>query len=248
MLKITVLGCGSSLGIPIINCNCSTCTSTSSYNKRTRSSIYIDDGNSQILVDFGFDINSQLIREKITKLDSAILTHYHADHVNGIDDLRIFPFFQKKPLEIFSDSITALKAENRHPYLFNPNKLIARPVDFFTKFKINSIGVQFFKQHHGSVDSLGIRVDDFVYSSDVVDFPAESKPFLQNIKVWIVDCMAYQSNNSHAGLDKVLQWSDEYKPQQILLTNMNHFIDYHEISKILPSNIKPLYDGYKFTV
>ncbi|UCM92630.1 MBL fold metallo-hydrolase [Candidatus Tisiphia endosymbiont of Melanophora roralis] len=248
MLQITVLGCGSSLGMPIINCDCNICTSTSSYNKRTRSSIYIDDGNSQILVDFGFDIKNQLMREKIKKLDAAILTHYHADHVNGIDDLRIFPFFQKTPLEIFSDSSTALKTENRHQHLFAPDKLIARPVDFFAKFKINTIDVQFFRQHHGSIDSLGIRMDDFVYSSDVLAFPAESKPFLKNINVWILDCMAYESNDCHAGLDKILQWNDEYKPQQILLTNMNHFIDYHEISKILPSNIKPLYDGYKFIV
>lgn len=248
MVKITVLGCGASLGVPVIGCECNVCSSTSVYNKRTRSSIYIDDDDSQILIDFGFDIKDQLIREKIKKIDAAILTHDHADHVSGIDNLRVFPFLQKKPLEIFSDAKTIARTQVRNSYLFTPEKLIARPVDFFTKCTINTIEVQFFKQDHGPVDSLGIRIGNFVYSSDVADFPAESKTFLQNIKVWILDCMAYQSNDNHAGLDKVLQWNQEFKPEQILLTNMNHFVDYHEILKILPPNIQPLYDGYKLIV
>ncbi|MFV9856301.1 MAG: MBL fold metallo-hydrolase, partial [Rickettsia aeschlimannii] len=103
MLQVTILGCGASIGVPVIGCDCSTCTSLSKYNKRTRSAIYINDENSQILVDFGFDIRNQLLREKINKLDCAILTHYHSDHVNGIDDLRVFTFMQGKPFEIYTD-------------------------------------------------------------------------------------------------------------------------------------------------
>ena len=108
--------------------------------------------------------------------------------------------------------------------------------------------LQFFRQHHGSIDSLGIRIDDFVYSSDVADFPKESEQFLRSAEVWVLDCVSYVSNSRHAGLDKVLQWYEEYKPKQILLTNMDHLVNYHEILKVLPSNIKPLYDGYKFVV
>ncbi|WP_375326456.1 MBL fold metallo-hydrolase [Candidatus Tisiphia endosymbiont of Nemotelus uliginosus] len=248
MLKVTVLGCGASLGVPVIGCECNICTSQSNYNKRTRSSIYIDDDNSQILIDFGFDIKDQLIREKIKKIDAAILTHDHADHVSGIDNLRVFPFIQNKPLAVFSDHATISRTEARNQYLFAPEKLIAKPIDFFTKCTINTIEVQFFRQNHGSIDSLGIRIGDFVYSSDVSDFPVESNDFLQDIKVWILDCISYKSNDHHAGLDKILRWNEQFKPQQILLTNMNHFIDYHEIIKILPPNIKPLYDGYRLVV
>jgi len=248
MLNVTVLGCGSSLGVPVIGCDCNTCTSDSSYNKRTRSSIYIDDGTSQILIDFGFDIKDQLIREKIRKVDAAILTHYHADHFSGIDTLRVFPFLQGRPLEVFSDKKSILRIETCHNYLFAPDKLIAKSIDFFAKLKVKTMDLQFFRQEHGSIDSLGIRVGDFVYSSDVSDFPEESKQYLYNINVWVLDCVAYQSNNRHAGLDKVLQWYEQYKPKQILLTNMDHLVNYHEILEILPSNIKPLYDGYKFTV
>ncbi|MFV9874454.1 MAG: MBL fold metallo-hydrolase [Rickettsia conorii subsp. raoultii] len=254
MLQVTILGCGVSIGVPVIGCDCSTCISPSKYNKRTRSAIYINDENSQILVDFGFDIRNQLLREKINKLDCAILTHYHSDHVNGIDDLRVFTFMQGKPFEIYTDHDSTAKLHTKFDYLFN-NKLFklgrlftTQSVSFFDKIKINTIEIQFFRQHHGPIDSLGLRIGDFVYSPDVIDFPPESDKFLKDIKIWILDCMDYKSNPNHAGLDKVLEWREKYKPEQILLTNMRHTIDYHEITKMLPNNVKPLYDGYKFTV
>ncbi|MGX6960384.1 MAG: MBL fold metallo-hydrolase [Rickettsia endosymbiont of Pentastiridius leporinus] len=254
MLQVTILGCGASIGVPVIGCNCSVCLSDSKYNKRTRSAIYINDENSQILVDFGYDIKYQLIREKVSKLDCAILTHDHSDHVNGIDDLRMFSIINKKPLPIYTDHNTDTKLHKKFDYLFNDNSLkigyalATKPIDFFDKIKINAIEIQFFRQYHGPIDSLGIRIGDFVYSPDVIDFPPESEEYLKDIEVWIVDCMDYTSNRNHAGLDKVLEWREKYKPQQILLTNMRHTIDYYEITKMLPSNVKPLYDGYKFTI
>lgn len=253
MLQVTILGCGASIGVPVIGCDCSVCLSNSKYNKRTRSAIYISDENSQILVDFGFDIRYQLLREKINTLDCAILTHDHSDHVNGIDDLRVFTFMQSKPLEIYMNHNSTVSLSKRYDYLFSNGLfdvgqvLLSKPVDFFDKIKINTIEIQFFKQNHGPIDSLGLRIGDFVYSSDVSNFPPESEEYLKNVKIWILDCMDYTSNKNHAGLDKVLEWQEKYKPQQVLLTNMRHTIDYHEIIKILPSNVKPLYDGYKFT-
>ncbi len=254
MLQVTILGCGASMGVPVIGCDCSICLSDSKYNKRTRSAIYINDDNSKILVDFGFDIKYQLLREKISKLDCAILTHDHSDHVNGIDDLRIFSFMQKKALEIYIYSKSAANLHKKFDYLFNSDLFIqgqifkTKQVNFFDKIKINTIEIQFFRQNHGPIDSLGLRIGDFVYSTDIINFPPESEKFLQNIKVWILDCMDYTSNKNHAGLDKVLEWREKYKPEQILLTNMRHTIDYHEITKILPDNVKPLYDGYKFNI
>ena len=253
MLQVTILGCGASIGVPVIGCDCSVCLSNSKYNKRTRSAIYISDENSQILVDFGFDIRYQLLREKINALDCAILTHDHSDHVNGIDDLRVFTFMQGKPLEIYMNHNSAASLSKKYDYLFSNGLfdvgqvLLSKPVDFFDKIKINTIEIQFFKQNHGPIDSLGLRIEDFVYSSDVSNFPPESEEYLKDVKIWILDCMDYTSNKNHAGLDKVLEWQEKYKPQQVLLTNMRHTIDYHEIIKILPNNVKPLYDGYKFT-
>lgn len=247
MLQITILGCGASLGVPIIGCNCSVCKSPSPYNKRTRSSIIIESLGTKVLVDFGFDIKSQLIRAGITNINAAILTHDHADHVSGIDDLRVFSFIHAKPFEIFTDLKTSNIIEERYEYLFKNKNLLSKPVGFFDKFNIENLEIQLFRQIHSSIGSIGIRVGNFVYSSDVSDFPEESEKFLQNIEVWILDCLSYKSNDCHAGLDKVLEWNNKYTPKQIYLTNMRHDVDYHEMSKILPQNIEPLYDGYQIT-
>lgn len=248
MLQVTILGCGSSLGVPVIGCRCQVCQSTSSYNKRTRSSIIISDSNSQILVDFGFDVKDQLVRAGITKLDAALLTHDHADHVSGIDNLRIFAGLQRRPLEIFTDHHSAAAIQQRYHYLFARRQLLARPVDFFANFDIGSINLQLFRQHHGSIDSLGVRVNDFVYSSDVIDFPAESTAFLKNIKVWVLDFFENKTNQAHAGLEQILKWNYQYQPEKIFLTHMSHHVDYHLISQQLPVNISPLYDGCQFVV
>ncbi len=255
MLQVTILGCGASLGVPVLGCACSVCKSDSIYNKRTRSAIYISDQQTKILVDFGFDIRQQLLRENITDIDAAILTHDHADHVSGLDELRALHFLHKRPLDIVTDHATSKTVEDRYKYLFTdknkynlPQRFNSKPVDFFSKIKIGTMDIQCFRQDHGPIDSLGIRIGDFVYSSDVVDFPEESKQLLRNVKVWVLDCLEYNSNYCHAGLDKVLRWNEELKPEQILLTNMHHTIDYHKIINELPSNIKPLYDGFKFSV
>ena len=249
MLKVSVLGCGSSLGVPVIGCDCKTCKSKSPYNKRTRSAIFIEHADTKILIDFGFEIREQLIRAGIKNLDAAILTHDHADHhVGGIDNLRAFSYFQKKPLDVYVESASREAIEKRYEYLFDGSFLQAVPVDFYENIQIKTINIQFFRQIHASIDSLGIRIGNFVYSSDVSDFSQRSQKYLENIDVWILDCVSYESVNAHAGLDRVLEWNNKYAPRQILLTNMRHDIDYDQIIKILPENIAPLYDGYQFEI
>ena len=197
------------------------------------------------MVDFGFEIREQLIKAGITKLDAAILTHDHADHVQGIDNLRVFPFMKQKPLPIITDRATASAIENRYKYLFHEKCLKTQIIQYEDNITIGDLKLQLFRQHHGPIDSLGIKIEDFVYSNDVSSFPAISEKFLYDLKYWVLDCRAYVSNNHHLGLEKVLELNEKYKPQQLLLTNLGHEIDYEEITKLLPKNIKPLYDGYK---
>jgi phosphoribosyl 1,2-cyclic phosphate phosphodiesterase len=248
MLQITILGCGSSLGVPVIGCSCSVCKSASRYNKRSRSSIFITDGKAKILVDFGFDIKDQLIREDIDKLDAAILTHDHADHVSGIDNLRVFKFLQGFPLEIITDKETADVIGQRYNYLFSKNILSLKSIQFFDYFQIKDLRIQSFKQHHDSICSLGLRIHNFVYSTDITKFSNGSEEFLHNIDTWVMDCLDYKSNLAHAGLDQVLKWDQEFQPKQIILTNMGHNIDYHKIILKLPPHIRPAYDGMKIEI
>lgn len=243
MFKIKILGCGSSHGVPVIGCKCQVCLSRTKYNKRRRSSIIIEKNNVRLLIDFGHDIKDQLVDADIDSLKYAILTHDHADHVSGIDNLRIFKFLQDKPVKIFAESTAAKVVRDRYAYLFNKNELEIVEADFYEVLDIEGLKIQLFRQTHADVDSLGIRIDNFVYSSDVKAFPDLSKKYLKGIDVWIVDCLGYKSNYAHAGLEQVLQWQQEFLPRKIYLTNMRDEIDYHKIIRILPENIRPLYDG-----
>ncbi len=243
MLKINILGCGSSVGVPVIGCKCHICKSSSNYNKRLRSSIIINKNNTKILVDFGFDIKRQLIQADINHLDGAILTHDHADHVSGIDELRVFFYINKKPLDIFVEASIADAIYNRYRYLFIKNHLKLNIINEFDKLKIGDINLQLFPQEHGEIKSLGVKVDNFVYSCDVSNILPQSKQYLKNLDMWVVDSMDHTSNFAHAGIDKILEWNKLYQPKKIYLTNMSHNIDYHKIITELPENILPCYDG-----
>lgn len=249
---VQILGCGSSAGVPVIACDCFVCSAVLKRNKRTRCSLLFSSmrRNSpvNILVDFGFDIKDQLVRAKLRHLNAAILTHYHADHACGVDHLKIFSFLQKQPIDIFTDEETAKKLYDYNSYLFKMNNLRLRVVDFYEKILIDSVKIQLFKQDHGTIPSIGVKINDFVYSSDVVDFPPESHIYLERAKQWVVDCISYNSTVNHAGLDKILLWQEKYKPEKIFLTNMSHKLDYYELQKDLPKNIIPLYDGYKIYI
>ncbi len=249
MVEVTILGCGASLGVPVVGCKCSTCISDSVYNQRTRSSILFTKNKKNILVDFGLDIRGQLIREKIDLLEAAILTHDHADHVGGIDDLRVFGRLRGSPLPIYSDSETIDILSKRYKYMLNENHIDLRKLENFeAKLNLADINLQFFRQDHRDINSLGIRIGDFVYTNDVIDYPIESEKYIENSKYWMIDCMDYVSTTAHFGLEKVMYWYEKYRPEFVYLVNMSHTIDYFEIQKQLPDNIKPSYDGMKLQI
>lgn len=245
MLKIMILGCGSSHGVPVIGCRCKVCRSDSSYNKRRRSSILIENNKTKILVDFGFDIKDQLLDANISSLDAAILTHDHADHVAGIDNLRVFKYLSGKALPIYMDVNTAKSVRERYRYMIEADEIQIIDYNPYDLVNIADIPVQFFLQDHGRIDSLGIRIENFVYSPDVRDFYDESIHYLNNIDTWVLDCLGYKSNHAHAGLERVLEWNEMFRPKKIYLTNMRDEIDYFDIQQELPENIRPCYDGMK---
>jgi phosphoribosyl 1,2-cyclic phosphate phosphodiesterase len=244
MITLKILGCGSSLGVPIIGCSCEVCISDSPYNKRLKSSLLFSYLDKDILVDFGQDIRQQLLKENIKKIDSAILTHIHSDHTSGIDDLRPFYVVHKlPPVNIYSDNNTFKLFSERFPYLENSSYFKKINIDCYDKKNIDGIEFQFFKQDHGVIDSLGFRINNFAYANDLIDFYEESHKYLYDLDILIVDCISYSSTETHSGLEKILIWQKQFNPKMIYLTNMSHRIDYFEIQKILPDNIKPLFDG-----
>lgn len=248
-MKITVLGCGSSQGVPSIYYGWGDCDANNPKNYRTRSSIVIEQNETTLLVDMSPDLRQQLQNFGNENVDAVLFTHAHYDHVNGINELR--PIFLNKdfPLEIFATDETIAQIKKMFFYLFEKNeRKIYRPyihpnILDYGKFAIKNISGECFEQNHGFSTSLGFRIDNFAYSTDVAELSDSMIEKLQNLDVWIVDCLCINDQRpTHATLPIVLKWVDIIKPKQTFLTHMDTSMDYDHLVSILPPNIRPAYD------
>ena len=195
-MKIVVLGSGSSGGVPLIGNYWGNCNPSNPKNKRTRVSVYVEYNNKNILIDTSPELRQQALDNNLKKIDAVCWTHSHADHTNGIDDLRQFLWRSKKNLSVYASKNTLNALTTRFDYIFNKansyfqpplNVNIIKPGDF----KIGELTVSAFEQIHGTENILGFRIGDFAYSPDVKEFPLESEKYLYNLKLWIVDCVRH---------------------------------------------------------
>lgn len=251
-MKINILGCGSSSGVPEIGCGCRVCQCGKSKNCRTRSSILVEEDDTAILIDTTPDFRQQALNNNIKKIDAILYTHSHADHISGIDEIRSFNKLMKTSIPAYGTKETmdylsqafsyVFKERELDPYWSSPH-LIKNIIDEYDRFHIKRVEIRTFKQLHNKMPVLGIRVGDFAYSTDVSYLPEESLAILQGIKVWVVECLQYESTPAHAGLDTVLKWAEKIKPGRLVLTHMNHSLDYDDLVDKLPRYIEPAYDG-----
>ncbi len=257
-VKITVLGCGASGGVPLVACPCDTCTSKDIKNNRLRSSILVElDGAERFIVDTGPDFRQQCLTHHITSVDALLYTHAHADHVHGIDDVRSLNYHANTPIPAYGDSQTLAQLHERFAYVFRPHNPAHpwyRPslVPVVIDEALQSDGVvelpkggkiTVFQQIHGASPTIGVRVGNFAYSVDVNKIPEESFRHLENLDVWLVDCLRHKEAPTHAHLDLTLEWIARVKPKRAYLTHMNHDFEYHAFVKELPENVMPAYDG-----
>lgn len=246
-LRITILGCGSSSGTPVIGCKCAICSSSHSYNKRTRASIIVRAKNTNILIDASPDLRTQCLTHNIDKIDAVICTHAHADHVLGLDDLKSFRYINNTTLPFYSDLDTLTHLKKIFGYIFDEESpyysLSTNSFNCFDKITIGDAELQTFRQIHGNGVTTGIRIKDFAYSTDLNILPEESFPYLENLDLWVVDCLAYRVSDSHSNLENTLEWIKKFKPKRAILTHMCHELDYEELKSKLPKNVIPAYDG-----
>ncbi len=254
-IEVTILGCGSSGGVPLIGNIWGPCDPNDRRNIRRRVSILVKKNNKTFLVDTSPDLRMQMIDANIKDVDAVLYTHSHADHVHGIDDLRAFCWQRKdnKPLPIYSDKYTIDQITRRFDYAFE-NKygpavpsLVANTIGIGSN-TIQGINVEAIRQIHGKGFSLGYRFDNIAYSTDVNNLPDESMKKLENLDLWIVDCVRYEPHYSHSHFDQTMSWINKLKPKKAILTHMGHWLDYNELNSKCPQNVEPGIDGMVITV
>jgi phosphoribosyl 1,2-cyclic phosphate phosphodiesterase len=255
---ITILGCGSSGGVPRIGNSWGACDPANPKNRRRRCSILVsrkaEAGVTRVLIDTSPDLRDQMLSSGTEALDAVLYTHEHADHTHGIDELRAFYLRQRHLIPIWADETTASLLVSRFGYCF----ITAPGSDYPPILSLNritpgqtvtiagkggSISALPFTVHHGNIDALGFRFGDVAYTPDVNGIPEASLPALRDLDLWIVDALRPVPHPSHFSLPETLSWIERLKPKRAVLTNMHIDLDFSTLTRELPPYVEPAYDG-----
>ena len=262
-LQFTILGCGSSGGVPRADSAWGACDPNEPRNRRSRCSMLVrrkaetpDTPETTVVIDTSPEFRQQTAAAGVTRLDAVLYTHDHADQTHGIDDLRAFWLRHRRLTPCYMDAATHAGIMRRFSYVFEgeggyPAICEARALPpFGQQWAIEGpsgeIPILTFDQDHGAIRSVGYRIGDVAYSSDIVGFPDEALSALEDLDVWIVDSLRLTPHPTHAHLDMALEWIERLKPRRAILTNMHLDLDYAALAKSLPPHIEPAYDGMSF--
>ncbi len=267
-LEVTVLGCGSSTGVPRLGGpgnagDWGACDPANSKNRRRRCSILLRrkdmGGETTILVDTSPDLREQLLDARCAHLDGVLITHDHADQTHGIDDLRTVAYRMRKRVDVYSDRYCLDILKQKFRYVFEtpagseyPPILNACEIEPFKAFALGGAGGEIpvlpFLQRHGRIHSLGLRFGPLAYSPDVSSLPEESFAVLEGIECWILDALRYAPHPTHANVETALQWIARVRPGRAILTNLHMDLDYETLKRELPPGVEPAYDGMTATL
>jgi phosphoribosyl 1,2-cyclic phosphate phosphodiesterase len=247
--RITVLGSGNSSGVPMSNGWWGDCDPSEPRNRRRRSSILIERDDTVVLVDVGPDFRDQALAAGIKRLDAVIFTHAHADHTQGIDDLRAFVEYGGKPLPIYAYPEILEQLKLRFSYMFGGaragyyDKPFLDPREAPSSLRIGALDFTLFEQDHAVCRTIGVRVGNFAYSTDVKALPEAAFAALRGIDTWLVAAVRRAPHIAHAHLDLIVEWIERIGPRRAFLTHLNQSMDYRMLVSSLPAGIEPAYDG-----
>jgi phosphoribosyl 1,2-cyclic phosphate phosphodiesterase len=261
----TILGCGSSGGVPRIGDVWGVCDPDEPRNRRRRCALLLEgwsEGSempTRVLIDTGCDIREQLLDARVDRVEAVLYTHEHADHTHGIDDLRVLALHNRKRVDVYFSAPAGARIREAFGYCFEAPKgsdyppiLNAHEIDAGDVLEIEgpggSITVTVFEQSHGNITSLGFRVGNFAYSCDLSGFPQSSFPAISGLDLWVIDALRPTPHPSHLSLPETLDWIERFSPKQAVLTNMHIDLDYRQVEAETPGTVTPAFDGMRIDV
>ena len=245
-----MLGCGTSTGVPAIGPDWGRCDPNDRRNRRRRVSVLVEIGAVVILIDTSPDLREQLLDAGVARLDAVLMTHAHADHLHGIDDLRSVNRLIRSAIPLYADAQTLAEISRRFAYVLKPVEEPGRfykptlvPHEITGPFEVRGMPIVPFVQDHGFSTTLGIRIGDFAYSTDVTELDEDAFAALEGVELWIVDCLRREPHPTHSHLAKTLSWIARVGPRRAVLTHMDQSLDYRDLNAELPNGVEPGQDG-----
>jgi phosphoribosyl 1,2-cyclic phosphate phosphodiesterase len=262
-VKLTILGCGSSAGVPRIGGDWGRCDPSNPKNRRRRCSILLTrtgpNGVTRVVIDTSPDMREQMLDAAVADIDGVLFTHEHADHTHGIDELRAYYLLRRRKVEVWADEATGQMLMTRFAYCFYtapgsdyPPVLNLNRLQAATPVTIGGAGGEItalpFRVHHGNIDALGFRIGAAAYTPDLNGVPEESLSFLEGLDLWVVDALRRTGHPSHLSLPETLDWIARMRPQRAIITNMHIDLDYETLRAELPTGVAPAYDGLEVVI
>ncbi len=256
-IKVTVLGSGTSTGVPVIACPCEVCHSLSPYNKRTRASILVSDlrNGQNLVIDTAPDFRTQILRQNVQHLEYALYTHIHADHCHGLDDLRAFYFFNQKPVQCWIHPRHVEEFRTRFAYVFKETGYIGTKPQIILnemthpQFQIGNLDVETVDLPHGNVVTSAFRIGSFAYATDFKFFPdAIIKQWKNKVKFFIASGVGFKEHPTHSSVPETIRLFETLGVSKGIITHLSHSVDYERDQPKLPTQVEFAYDGMEFTL
>jgi phosphoribosyl 1,2-cyclic phosphate phosphodiesterase len=248
---LTVLGSGTSGGVPMIGCSCAVCTSSNPHDKRLRASVWLHDDQHSLVIDAGPDFRQQMLRAQVSRLDAILLTHPHKDHTAGFDDIRAYNYFQKKAIDVYLTKASEKSLRKEYHYIFEDQwypglpQMNLQTIDNNT-FTVNGLDIIPIAVMHYKMPVTGFRINNLAYITDANFIENVEKDKLKHLDVLIINALRKEQHISHFSLHEALELINELKPRRAYLTHISHQMGLHsEVSATLPEGVDLAYDGLR---